>query len=72
MWKIELEKDDCLVLVYPQLFHGDALERMKADIRELFPGHKLMLLEEGTMVGVIKAHKAGGKQDEPILEPDRH
>ncbi len=54
MTSVSLEPDDVLVLMSPLHLSDMAFERLTANMKEHFPDHKTIILEEGLTPGVIR------------------
>lgn len=50
---LQLVPGATLVLMHPHVLSVTAMERLRAHMQELFPGHRCIILEEGMRVGVV-------------------
>jgi hypothetical protein len=51
--RLNLQKEDVLVLSLAEIISDEVSERIKAKIEALVPGRKVLILSQGSKIGVI-------------------
>lgn len=56
-------KGDVIILSYPGSLSRDAIGNIQKIAEQTFPGHKIIILEEGLKIGVVGASEVKGQND---------
>lgn len=57
---LRLQPGDILVMTYPMPLSSSFIERLRAQLRERFPEHEVMVLDSGGHLGVVREDYTDG------------